>query len=313
MTDLAFPDEVSESSDSAPCPEQPVVERIPWRAAEIAPGVHVHRAIPVRTRRTIGAWCFLDLAGPFEAEGGTPLEVGPHPHIGLQTVTWLFDGAVRHRDSIGSDQEIRPRELNVMTSGRGIAHSERTPEGYVGAAHMAQLWVALPAEERGREPSFAHHADLPVVKHDGLEVEVLVGTFEGETSPAVVHTPLVGLQVDATSGAAGSLPLAPNFEYGVVVIEGSVLLDDEPLAPGELLYLGRGRSSVTVNATEPARLLVVGGEPYPDELHMWWNFVGGSREEITRARTEWEAASARFPDVVGDDGERLAAPPIPWR
>lgn len=312
MSDLAFPEAVSESSDAAPCPPAPVVERIPWRDAEIAPGVAVHRALPVRTRRTIGAWCFLDLAGPFDPAAGTALDIGPHPHIGLQTVTWLFDGAVRHRDSLGSDVEIRPRELNVMTAGRGVTHSERAPEGYVGVTHVAQLWVALPDAERSREPSFHHHADLPVVKVDGLEVEVLVGTFAGTRSPAQVFTPLVGLHVTAPRSVAAELPLEAAFEHGVVVVEGAIRVDDEPLSPGELLYLGRGRASIRLTSDEPARLLVLGGEPYPDELHMWWNFVGGSRADIVQARTDWESGDARFPDVVGDDGSRLVAPPVPW-
>jgi redox-sensitive bicupin YhaK (pirin superfamily) len=313
VTDLAFPDEVSESDSGSSCPDEPVTERIPWREADLGGGLTVQRALPVRKRRTIGAWCFLDLAGPFSPESHTELDVGPHPHIGLQTVTWLLDGEVRHRDSVGSDQLIRPHELNVMTSGRGIAHSERAPDATPRTTRLAQLWVALPESERGRAPSFEHHDDLPVLRHGELEVELLVGSFDSATSPATTFTPIVGLDIRARTGAASPLMLDRRFEYGVVVLDGAVTLDDEPLAPGELLYLGRGRDRVMVTAEPAAHLLVLGGEPYEDELHMWWNFVGGSREEITQAREEWETGSDRFPDVVGDDGERLTAPPLPWR
>jgi redox-sensitive bicupin YhaK (pirin superfamily) len=319
MSDLAFVDESSTGGGSENCPDGGVVERTAWRRAEIAPGVHVERALPLRARRTVGAWCFLDLAGPFDPAAGVPMDIGPHPHIGLQTVTWLFDGEVLHRDSLGSEQLIRPGELNLMTSGHGVVHSEHGPSaGHAGTVHLAQMWVALPESRRHGDAAFEHHADLPTVEHDGARVTVILGSHDGAASPATVHTPIVGLDVRAHG--ATNLPLNRDFEYAAIVVEGDAVIAGEPLAPGELLYLGRGRTDLTLTAQEPARLMLLGGEPFESPIVMWWNFVGRTREEIVAARADWlrdaqledGPASGRFPAVVDDPEPPIAAPPTPW-
>lgn len=321
MSDLAFTEEASASADGAPCPDRSVVERTAWRRAEIAPGVHVERALPLRKRRTIGAWCFLDLAGPFDPDLGIPLDVGPHPHMGLQTVTWLFDGQVEHRDSLGSAQTIRPGQLNLMTAGAGITHSEHSPlpGPGTGGTHLAQLWVALPDGIREGAPAFEHHADLPGTSAGGVEATVLLGEHDGEGSPASVHTAIVGLEVRLAPGAERSLPLDAAFEHGVVVVEGSVRMAGDAAAPGELIYLGRGRDSLPLAADSAARLLVLGGEPFGGDILMWWNFVARTRDEIDQARADWmgsmagdPVAGSRFPQLPHDASAPIPAPPTPW-
>jgi redox-sensitive bicupin YhaK (pirin superfamily) len=333
VSDLVFTDEASAGGGSEDCPDGGVVERTPWRRAEIAPGVHVERALPLRARRTVGAWCFLDLAGPFDPAAGIPMDVGPHPHIGLQTVTWLFDGEVMHRDSLGSEQAIRPGELNLMTSGGGVVHSEHGPTvGEAGTVHLAQMWVALPESRRHGAADFEHHANLPTVRHSGASVTVILGEHAGARSPATVHTPIVGLDVQLESAA--DLPLDPAFEHAAIVVSGAADICGEPLAPGELLYLGRRREALPLRCDAPARLLVLGGEPFESPIVMWWNFVGRSRDEIVAARRDWMRAAGfdeggpdlagpdltahdgealpRFPAVPGDPSAPIPAPPTPW-
>lgn len=321
MSDLAFVGEESEGHGAHDCAEVPVVERTAWRTAEIAPGVTVERALPVRKRRTVGAWCFLDLAGPFDPARSIPMDIGPHPHIGLQTVTWLFEGQAVHRDSLGSEQVIRPNQLNLMSSGSGIAHSEHAPhEGVDASVHLAQLWVALPASVRDTAPTFAHHPELPVVQHGSTSATVLVGEHDGARSPAQMHTGIVGLDLVAQGEQSCRLPLDADFEHAAVVIDGSAEVAGEHLERGELLYLGRHRADLTFATSRDSRVLIVGGEPFDDEILMWWNFVARTRDEIAAARSDWMrdagledgGATGRFLPVPGDDGPPIPAPPLPW-
>jgi quercetin 2,3-dioxygenase len=296
------------------------VERTPWRTAEIAPGVSVERALPLRQRRTVGAWCFLDLAGPFDPARSVPMDVGPHPHIGLQTVTWMLDGEALHRDSLGSEQLIRPHQLNLMTSGAGIAHSEHAPPEASASVQLAQLWVALPESVRAGASSFEHHPQLPIVEQAGLETTVLVGDHDGAASPARMHTGIVGLDLHAQGAINTRLPLDADFEHAAVVLSGSVELAGEPLARGELLYLGRHRQDLSIETSADARLLIVGGEPFESEIQMWWNFVARTRDEIESARSDWMrdagleegGPTGRFLPVPGDDGPPIPAPSVPW-
>jgi redox-sensitive bicupin YhaK (pirin superfamily) len=261
----------------------------------------------------VGAWCFLDHFGPVDGPAAT-MAVGPHSHIGLQTVTWLVAGEVLHRDSLGSEQPIRPGQLNLMTAGRGVSHAEESPVGAPAELHGAQLWVALPESTRHGPPAFEHHADLPRAEPaSGVVVTVLVGSLAGVRSPARADSPLVGAQVMVAAGASGVLDLAPHFEHAVVVLDGRVDVGEGVLGPGELGYLAPHRDELPVRSVDGATLLVVGGEPFDDEIHMWWNFVARSRAEIEAAADDWNGGGeARFGRVASGLA-RIAAPQPPWR
>jgi redox-sensitive bicupin YhaK (pirin superfamily) len=232
------------------------------------------------------------------------MRIPPHPHTGLQTVTWLVTGEVMHHDSVGSSQLIRPGQLNLMTAGRAIAHSEVSAAGH--PLHGIQLWTALPDASRGVEPHFAHHADLPVVTDGAVTASVLVGTLAGAMSPARTYSPLVGAQVSLRGDA--TLPLEPDFEYAALLISGSAQVAERDLPGGPLLYLGRGRRDLQLSGE--GQLLLIGGEPFEEEIIMWWNFIGRSHEEIVADRDDW-MAGRRFGTVVGFDGDPLPAPPMP--
>lgn len=291
-------------------------------------GMAVHRALPQRDLPLVGAWCFLDRFGPQT----TRMRVEPHPHIGLQTVTWPFVGEVRHRDTIGSDVVVRRGALNLMTSGAGIAHSEYSVGEGAVPLDALQLWVALPESRRHGQPAFERHEDLPVVSLEAVdgrpgEAIVVLGEFAGATSPATTYTPIVGAEIWVPAGARVRLPLNRAWEYGIVGIEGEVevVTDhlDTPvdpaaasgetvrLDPAHLLYLGENREGVEVSSAAGATIFLLGGEPFEDDIVMWWNFVGRSHDEIVEARDAWEAASARFGHVVDHGDERIPAPPMP--
>ncbi|HEX6500581.1 MAG TPA: pirin family protein [Micromonosporaceae bacterium] len=269
----------------------------------------VRRLLPQRQRRMIGAWCFLDHFGPEDVRARPGMQVPPHPHTGLQTVTWLVQGEIVHRDSLGNHQTIKPGQLNLMNSGHGIAHSEESPPEHPPGMHGLQLWLALPDDARDSPPRFDHHPDVPVLRDAAATVTVVVGELDSVRSPARVHSPLVGAEVLLEPGRA-RLPLEREFEYGVLVLTGAARVDEVPLERRALLYLGRGRSQLPVEATGPARLFLVGGEPFDEPLVMWWNIVGRSHEEIVAAREAW-MAGARFGTVPGSVHEPLPAPPMP--
>lgn len=283
----------------------------------------VSRTLPQRGLPTIGAWCFLDSFGPDR----TAMSVLPHPHIGLQTVTWPLAGRVRHRDSLGSDVVVKPGELNIMTAGRGVSHSEFAvlpPGEPLPLQRGVQLWVALPEGERHRQPSFEQHRELPRVSGEGYTAVVMVGGLAGTTSPARMFTPIVGAEVSCAGRAV--IPLDGDFEHGLLVLDGGLTLDGQELAPGPLGYLGIGRREMQVHASPGTRFLLIGGEPFREELLMWWNFVGRTHEEIELARDDWEAQAtlpgqelpaARYglvpghgPDA-GPEAGRIPAPPLP--
>ncbi|TDB71492.1 pirin family protein [Micromonospora sp. KC723] len=270
----------------------------------------VRRLLPQRQRRMLGAWCFVDHFGPDDVAERPGMEVPPHPHTGLQTVTWLLDGEIVHRDSLGNAQPIRPGQLNVMTSGHGIAHSERSPATHPPVMHGVQLWVALPDPVRAGAADFAHHAELPRWRDGDLDVTLLVGELAGEASPAVTHTPLLGAQLTAGGPARATLPLRHDFEYGLLALSGAAEVDGVALTPGALLYLGAGRDRLELAADAGSRLMLLGGEPFDEPLVMWWNFVGRSHEEVATARADW-MAGRRFGTVADDPAPPLAAPEMP--
>jgi redox-sensitive bicupin YhaK (pirin superfamily) len=270
----------------------------------------VRRLLPQRTRRMVGAWCFVDRFGPDDVAGRPGMRVPPHPHTGLQTVSWLLAGEILHRDSLGSRQTIVPGQVNLMTAGRGIAHSEESPAKHPPVMHGLQLWIALPEHARHGEARFDHHDRVPRWERDGLSATVVVGQFDDVRSPVPVHTPLVGAELRLGPGGAGSLPLQRDFEYAVLVLSGDAEVDGAPLDHGSLLYLDRGRTGLSVRGTPGARLFLLGGEPFTEPLVMWWNFVGRSHEEIAETREDW-AAGRRFGTVTGYDGAPLPAPAMP--
>jgi redox-sensitive bicupin YhaK (pirin superfamily) len=270
----------------------------------------VRRLLPLRERRMVGAWCFVDHFGPEDVRDRPGMQVPPHPHTGLQTVTWLVEGEIVHRDSLGNDESIRPGQLNLMTSGRGIAHSEMSPTDHPPAMHGLQLWVALPEDARHGEPRFSHHGELPVLDVGGATATVLVGEFGGKRSPARVHTPLLGVEVLFPAAGPATLPLAEGFEHGVLLMAGAATVADSALEPAALLFLPPGRSAVTIDATAGTRAVLLGGEPFDEALVMWWNFVGRSHEDIVAARDDW-AAGRRFGTVAGCEHPPLPAPDLP--
>jgi quercetin 2,3-dioxygenase len=271
----------------------------------------VTRTLPNRIRRMVGAWCFADYFGPADISGSTGMQVPPHPHTGLQTVSWLVDGDILHRDSIGHQQLITPGRLNLMTAGHGVSHSEESPAEHQPTLHGVQLWTALPDRDRWVEPHFEHHADLPVIIDRGLTLTVLMGELAGQLSPAQIYSPLVGAEATLAPGATILVPLRPGWEYAALALTGAPDVDGVGLAPGALLYLGLGRSDLSLHAEQAARLLLIGGEPFDERIVMWWNFVGRDHDDIVAARADWMAADARFGTVHGYAGDPLAAPPMP--
>lgn len=304
--------ETSDSTDCAAASTAPVTLRIEASSTVLGEGMRIYRAMPSRQRRMIGAWCFLDHFGPLDVTLGRGLRVGPHPHIGLQTVTWPLQGEILHRDSLGSMQLIRPGQLNLMTAGRGISHSEESPLERTKTLHGAQLWIALPDSARHGEPAFSHHAALPVIQRNGLRITVLLGKAFGERSPGRIFTPLVGMELQTAGPVNSKLPIDPAFEYGALVLNGAATVEGETLAPGTLLYLGCGRESLEVSSTGPTTLLLIGGEPFREPLLMWWNFVARDKSEIIQACRDWNKAVDYMGDVQGYDGARLTAPMPPW-
>ena len=270
--------------------------------------ITVRRFLPLRLRRSVGAWCFVDHYGPMSVDGAAGMRVPPHPHIGLQTVTWLISGNVLHRDSLGSEQMIRPGQLNLMTAGRGIAHAEESPAEHDPSLHGVQLWVALPDASRHAEPAFSHHAELPSVGLGGFEATVLVGSLGGARSPALTFSEIVGAELAAVRDASGRIPLAAAHEHVIFVATGSAGVEGTMLRPGQLLYLAAGRDQAGVSAPAGSRLFLLGGVPLGERLLMWWNFVARTPEEITAAVAGWR--EGRFGTVADYDGEPLPAPPL---
>ena len=267
----------------------------------------VARALPIRDRRMVGPWCFLDRFGPLTFSEGKPMDVAPHPHIGLQTVTWLYEGEVAHDDSLGSASLLLPGGVNVMTSGAGIAHAEQTPREHSGRLNGVQLWTALPDQHRHTTPAFAHVSEVPVFERPAGVVQVFAGSIEGVRSPGPYYSPLLGADVRVHPGQRLDVPLDPTYEHAVLVVTGECVLDGENLHERLLYYLGTTRSEACFTSHAGARLLLIGGPPFSEAILMWWNFVARTPQEIAQARTDWEE-QRRFGEVVAYKGPRLNAP-----
>lgn len=269
----------------------------------------VRRALPSRERQMVGPFIFLDHMGPARFEAGDGMDVRPHPHIGLATVTYLLDGSIVHRDTLGSLQEVVPGDVNWMTAGRGVAHSERTGEVARTAPRTVQgiqSWVALPRAHEEDAPGFSHHegGSLPVLQDRGITARIVAGEAYGARSPVPVVSRT--LYVDASLGAGAALPLPDDHaERGAYVIEGEVEVAGEGYAAGRLLLFRPG-DAITLRARRPSRVLLVGGEPMDGPRHLWWNFVHSRKDRIEAAKADWRAG--RFAPVPGDEREFIPLP-----
>ena len=270
-------------------------------------GMDVVRVLPTKGRRTVGAWCFVDLMGPVDAEKPDPMEVGPHPHIGLSTVTWLLEGEALHNDSLGTEQVIRAGQLNWMTSGHGIAHSELAAKP---PFRGVQMWVAQPEATRHGKSAFVHHPDLPQLAFDNAEARLFAGTCDTAASPARGDTPLVGLDVAVRGRTV--LPAEPLFEHAVVPLDGAVRVGPEVVEPGWLALIPAGTDELPLEtAGGGGRLLLLGGEPLGEPIQMWWNFVARDKAEIETAWRDWQERTDRFGEVASKLA-RIDAPRPPW-
>lgn len=301
------------SETTAPAP--PEVEITQSRSTEVG-GLPVRRALPRRARRTVGAWCFVDHMGPVELGEGPGIAVGPHPHMGLQTVTWLLAGEVLHTDSLGTEQLIRPGQLNLMTAGHGVAHAELGVRSPGREVHGVQLWVAQPSSTRDGAAAFEHHGALPGVELGrGAVATVVVGELDGVASPARRDTEHVGVDLDLRPSGAGAratvVGLRAEFEYAIVVLLGSVTTSGSVIEPGHLAYLGEGCDELAISTNEPSRVLLIGGRPFEEPVLMWWNFVARTQDEITEAQRSWTRADGRF-GVVPSSLDRIEVGAPPW-
>jgi len=287
---------------------QQQLDAYPNREVNLGP-LAVSRALPIKERRLVGPWCFLDRFGPLTFSSGTPMDVAPHPHIGLQTVTWLHDGEIVHADSLGYESVLRPGGVNVMTAGAAIAHAEQTPRDNTGRLSGVQLWTALPEQHRHMAAGFAHAGDVPAVEQRAGIVHVFAGTLGSAHSPLPYYSPLLGADLQVHPGHELAIPLDPVFEHAVLVLSGDCTLDGQRLEQRMLYYLGTTRSEACVSSQSGTRVLLIGGPPFPETILMWWNFVARTPEEIADARTDWEERR-RFGDVNAYDGPRLSAPAL---
>jgi len=290
---------------------RPVNEVFQGREVVLGESSKVRRLLPNLGRRLVGPWCFVDHYGPDEIVTRPGMQVPPHPHIGLQTVSWLIDGEIHHRDSIGSDQVLHPGQLGLMTSGAGITHAEVSPVPHPALLHGVQLWVALPDAHRATTPTWHYHSALPVHRDADATITVIMGDLADSTSPGMTYSPMVGAEIVLNAGGDALLPLEPDFEHAVLVMSGSAVVDETPLAPGAMLYLGCARRSLRVTSEDGARLMLLGGEPFEEQIVMWWNFVARSNDEIVEARRSWTESTMQFGDVDGYNGFRLPAPDLP--
>ncbi|WP_330301941.1 MULTISPECIES: pirin family protein [unclassified Streptomyces] len=298
----------ADHGDAAPQVDVLTARDVPLGGPRAMP---VRRTLPQRARTLIGAWCFVDHYGPDNVADTGGMDVAPHPHTGLQTVSWLFSGEIEHRDSLGSHAFVRPGELNLMTGGYGISHSE-VSTARTTILHGVQLWVALPDEHRYTGRDFRHYVPSPV-RVGGADIRVFLGSLAGDTSPVRTFTPLLGAELVLDPRSTATLPVDAAFEYGLLVDQGEVRMAGTLLRPAELGYLGTGIDTLTLtNETDTtARAVLLGGTPFEEQIVMWWNFIGRSHEDIAEARDAWESASDRFGSVDGYDGDRLPAPALP--
>lgn len=279
--------------------------------------IPVFRVLPNKHRHFIGAWCFADAFGPANRERDGAMDVPPHPHTGLQTVSWLVEGAVEHRDSTGQKHTVHPGGVNVMTAGRGITHSEYQT-GDSNVLHGVQLWTVLPAHERDREPSFSGVDAVPEFEIEpGVRVRVFAGSYQQREARAPYFSQLVGAEVRIPAGRSVTLPLHEPFEHGLLALNDGVTVEGAPLVRGGIAYTPPATASITFAAETDAVVILLGGEPFEEEVVMFWNFIGTNHDAVAAFRHEWmrerenPSDRERFGTVVDDDAHPLAAPRLP--
>jgi hypothetical protein len=288
-------------------PNEPIATVIEARPRDLG-GFSVRRALPSGLCRTVGPFVFFDHMGPAEMPPGQGIDVRPHPHIALATVTYLFAGEMVHRDSLGSEQAIRPGDVNWMLAGRGIVHSERTGDEVRrrgGPLHGIQSWIGLPRADEESAPRFDHHpgATIPDLTRPGAKLHVVAGTAYGATSPVAVCSPTLYVAATVEAGATLALP-DEHAERAVYVVEGELAAGERRVTPGAMAVFRP--SATSVRALAPSRFVLIGGAPLDGERHIWWNFVSSSTERIERAKVDW--AEGRFGVVPGDDKEFIPLP-----
>lgn len=306
----------------------PVVRRHGMRSTLLGDNLRIARALPQKNLRMVGPWVFLDHIGPVTFAPGAGVNVAPHPHTALQTVTWLVAGELLHKDSLGSEQVIRPGQLNLMTAGHGISHSEESPPGRSPLMHGVQFWVALPEERAGIAPAFDHYEQLPVITRGRTRITVLMGELDGARSPATTYWPMTGAEISCAGNDRLHLALQPGFDHALLLLQGTATLVDaagsgaanhaggagstEELAPGELVYLGTGRDHLALELRDDCRAILLGGQPFAKPVLMWWNFVAHDEDALRRAQADWQNRAARFGTVDAyTAGPRLEAPEMP--
>ncbi len=288
--------------------QEPKITAHPNRETHLG-DLPISRALPIRERRMVGPWCFLDRFGPLAFGDERPMKVPPHPHIGLQTVSWLLEGEVLHRDSLNSEAIVTPGGVNVMTAGSGIAHAEETPSTNSGRLSGLQLWVALTDEHRSIQPSFTNVKQVPVLELKGGLIQLFAGSFNDSRSPAPYFSEILGMDIRVHPHQSMTLALKPHFEHAILLLEGDGKIEDQPLAQKSLYYLGTCRESLTIHSQAGGRALLIGGPPFPEKILMGWNFVARTPEEIRQARLDWEA-HRHFGEVQGTQLRRLSAPDL---
>ncbi|EKE86835.1 pirin family protein [Idiomarina xiamenensis] len=308
----------TQDDQQATCERHPLQRHWQTLDAAVRPltaAINVYRAIPQRQLRNIGPWCFIDQMGPVALADYDQFDVAPHPHIGLQTITWLFSGQLLHKDSLGNEQPLLPGELNLMTSGHGISHAEQVDEAAEKPLHGMQLWLALPEHKEDMPPAFEHHRELPLVKLPGVSARLILGSYEQWQSPAKAGAPCTALALYSPRPSTLTLQLKPEFEYGLYVCDGQLRVDDEDssqsLHKHQLLYVGGQRKQLTIALGTDSQVMLLGGEPLAKPLHMFWNFVAYDGARIRQAHSDWQQGHARFGRVANYAGTRLSAPAIP--
>lgn len=273
-------------------------------------GIDIRRTLPNAKKRTIGAWCFVDHFGPTVQEDA--MVVAAHPHTGLQTATWLFSGAVEHRDSIGTVQDINPGQLNLMTAGFGISHSELSNKTSDNL-HAVQLWIALPDSVRNMKPTFQHVDQVPSFEVAQLKVKLFAGKLLGHESEATVYSQIIGAELQLAPGASTNLPIDATFEHGLLVVQGAAKVTCEIVELGNMVYLPKDETEMAIESVgnEPLVAILLGGEPFEEEIVMWWNFIARSHEEIVEARDRWNNRDVRFGKFEDRIGGWIPAPELP--
>lgn len=306
MSDLIKECELTHSKDCLAVTH--TIQQIKTRVAQVGGGITIQRALPSKDRKTIGAWCFLDHFGPVDLKNTNGLKVAPHPHMGLQTFTWTISGEILHRDSLGSKQVIEPGQVNLMTAGKGISHSEESLSDSI--LHGLQLWIALPEAARHIEPDFAHYPEIPSVQLNDTHINVLVGEFLSVQSPVKTYSPLMALEINASQETQIHVPLNPAFEYGILPLTGNIELLHNKISNDTLVYIDAHHTSLSMHLSKGAKILLLGGEPLNEDILIWWNFVARTKAEMNQAVHDWNNHT-RFGEVIGYPGEDLIAPELP--